>query len=319
MKESAALKLANITELDPRVHEPERVKEKIREALERGDFTLKEIQRFTSIATSTISQVLSDKYEGNVKAMTDALVRFWKNWVAKHSIIQTTAAVEVQNRLAWLWKRKLIGTIVADNGRGKTTAAQAYCAEHPDETAYLVLDQTTHMLDALNALAEALGLDPRTLNGPSSFRKAAIIRALQRKPRMIVIDECDEIKPRLLSVLRTIYGDNDQRCAIALIGTSKLERTLRNPVNDLRYFDSRISLRLHVSEMDESDTARLVNEYSHDLERAEIRELHKWANQYSRGGIRALRNLMNIAQDIAQGNDKGDIDGECIEEAKRLL
>lgn len=320
MKDSAALKLTYIDALDPRTHDPEKVMEKIREALERGDFTLKDISRFTTSATSTISQLLSGKYEGDVRKISDALVRFWKSWLAKHSIIQTNAATEIQQVLAWSYKRKLIGIITGDNGRGKTTAVQAYCAAHSDETAYLVLDQTTHIIDALNAIAAALGIEAQ-MSGPASFRKAAIIRALQRKPRLLIIDEADEIKPRLLSILRTIYGDNDGRCGIVFVGTSKLERMLKHPANDLRYMDTRISLRRSVPEMDEGDAIKLINEYEHNLERAEMRELQKWANQYSRnqGGIRALRNIMNIAQDVAQSAEKTEIDIECINQAKGYL
>lgn len=314
------LKLTYLEELDPRQHDPERVIQKIKDALERGDFSQKDIERFTSFSSSTISQVLNDKYEGDVASKHNALVRFWKNWLAKHSIIQTTAAEQVQTFLGWAWKRKLIGLITGDNGRGKSTAAQAYCAAHPEETAYLVLDQTTHILDALNVIAGALGIESQ-MSGPASFRKAAIIRALQRKPRLIIIDEADEIKPRLLSILRTLYGDNDGRCGIVFIATGKLERMLKHPANDLRYMDTRISLRVHIAEMEESDAIKLINEYVHELDRSEMRELHKWANLHSRnqGGIRALRNLMNIAQDVADAGDKTRIDIDSINQAKGYL
>jgi DNA transposition AAA+ family ATPase len=317
---SAALKITYINALDPKNQTPEQVRSNITEAVHRGDFALKDIAKFTGFAPPTISQVLKGDYEGDTDKVVNALMRFWKNWLAKHSIIQTNAATEIQQLLAWAFKRKLIGVVTGDNGRGKTTAVQAYCAANPDDTAYLVLDQTTHIIDALNAIANALGIEAQ-MNGPASFRKAAIIRALQRKPRLIIIDEADEIKPRLLSILRTIYGDNDGRCGIVFVGTTKLERMLKHPANDLRYMDTRISLRRSVPEMDESDAIKLINEYEHDLERAEMREMLKWANTYSRnqGGIRALRNLMNIAQDVAQSEEKSEIDIECINQAKGYL
>ena len=313
---NAALKLTYLDELDPRQHDPVRVVQKIKEALERGDFTQKDIERFTSFSSSTISQVLNDKYEGEIQSKLNALVRFWKNWVAKHSIIQTNAAALIQNRMELCLKRKLVGLFHGDNGRGKSTAAQAFCAAHPDETAYLVLDQTTHTIEALNTIAGALGIEGQ-MAGTSSFRKAAIIRALQRKPRLIVVDEADEIKPRLLSTLRTIYGDNDGRCGIVLIGTSQLERTLKQ----IRYMDTRISLRVSVPEMDDADGIKLINEYDHELERGEMKELVTWANVYSRtrGGIRALRNLMNLAQDIAQSKDEQEITLKHVEEAKGMM
>jgi type II secretory pathway predicted ATPase ExeA len=192
-------------------------------------------------------------------------------------------------------------------------AAQAYCAAHPETTAYLVLDEITHMIDALNVIASALGIEGQ-MNGPASFRKAAIIRALQREPKLIVIDEADEIKPRLLSALRTIYGDNDGRCGIALFGTSRLEQMLKQ----IRYMDTRIGLRVRVPEMDESDGMKLINEYPNSLERAEMREQINWANIHStnHGGMRALRNLMKLAQALAQSTDNEQITIELLEEAK---
>lgn len=320
MTRTSAVKLDLVDQLDPRQHEPETVKVNIRRLLDEGSLTLKEIERFTSYKVPTLSQHLNNKYEGDKDRLDQVLVRFWKSWISKHSIVKTQAAEEIFAVMEWAWKRKKIAMIVGDNGRGKTTAVQSFCSEHSDDTVYIVLDATTRVGDFFDALAASLGIEAQ-MSGPASFRKAAIIRALQRKPRMIVIDEADEIRSRILSTLRTIWADNEGRCAIVLVGTGELERMLRLPANHLRYMDTRISLRLRVKEMDEADAYKLINCYPHSLERAEMKELCHWANKSSRtqGGTRALANLMSNAYDLMQQYELDEINTDCIERAKALM
>ncbi len=318
---NVATRLALLDQLDPRTNTPERVKEQINDALKRGDITLKDIQRFTTFSTSTLSTVLNDKYEGDASKLEAALTRYWMNWVSKHSILETKAAQEIYTILAWAHKKQRIAIICGDNGRGKTTAIQAYCAQHPDDTAYVSLDATSRLIEFLDTLAKALRIENQ-MSGPASFRKEAIIRALQRRERtmMIVVDEADEIKPRILSTVRTIWGDNEGRCAIVLVGTGKLEQTLQRE-RDLRYLDTRISLRLNVSEMVDNDAIKLVDRYPHSLERAEVRDLVNWANRSSRnrGGIRALANLLANGYDLMQAQSEDEITSDIIEQAKALL
>lgn len=319
-KISTALKLSLVEQLDTRAT-PERVKEQIRGALSRGDITLRDIERFTTFKSSTISQVLNDKYEGDTAKLDAALVRYWMNYVAKHSILETRAAAEIHTLLKWAHKKQRIAIIVGDNGRGKTTAVQAYHALHPDDTAYITIDATSRLLEFFEALAKALKIENH-MNGPASFRKETIIRALQRreKPLMIIIDEADEIKPRILSSVRTIWGDNEGRCAIVLVGTGKLEQVLERE-RDLRYMDTRISLRLRVSELEDSDAIMLIKRYPTSLERAEMRDLVNWANRSSRnrGGIRALSNLMANAYDLMQSKEETEITPDMIEQAKGYM
>ena len=320
MSPKGALKIHYLDQLDPSKHTIETVTESIRRLQENGEITLKDIARFTGYQTSTLSQYFGGKYEAEPERIEQALIRFWKNWVSKNSVVKTQASEEVFALLQWAWKRKKIAVILGDNGRGKTMSTQAYCVAHPDECVYLALDATTRVLEFFDVLATSLGIEAQ-MTGPGSLRKAAIIRALQRKPRMIVIDEADEIKPSILSALRTIWADNEGRCAIVLVGTHELERMLRSPKNHLRYMDTRISLRLRIREMTEEDGGKLVNCYPHSLERAEIREIIDWANKSSRtqGGMRSLANLMGNAYDIMQQDDKEEIDTDCIDRAKALM
>lgn len=321
MKQSnTALRLALIDQLDTRTS-PDRVKQQIREALEHGDITLRDIERFTTFKSSTISQALNDKYEGDIAKLDAALVRYWMNYIARHSILETKAAQEIHALLKWAHKKQRIAIIVGDNGRGKTTAVQAYHALHPDDTVYVTIDATSRLLEFFDALARALRIENH-MTGPASFRKETIIRALQRreKPLMIIIDEADEIKPRILSSVRTIWGDNEGRCAIVLVGTGKLEQILERE-RDLRYMDTRISLRLRVSELEDNDAIMLIKRYPTNLERAEMRDLVNWANRSSRnrGGIRALANLMANAYDLMQAREETEITSEIIEQAKEYM
>lgn len=319
-QQSSVLKLEYLDQLDPRQNDPVQVKQQIKQALDDGEFTLREIERFTSYKVPTISQALSGKYEADTDKIDTAMIRFWKNWIAKSSIVKTNAAQEVFQLLDLTWARKRVSMIVGDNGRGKSTAAQSYCASHPDYTVYTVCDSTYRLLEFFDELAKSLGIEGQ-MSGPASFRKAAIIRALQRKPRMIIIDEADEIKPRILSALRTIWADNEGRCAIVMIGTRYLETMMQQPFNHLRYMDTRVSLRLNVKEMDEDDAVKFIGRFPNGLERAEMKGLCTWANKASRtrGGMRALANLMSIAYDLAQSQDADEITNEHVETAKAMM
>ena len=320
MSSRAALKIHFLDQVDPAKQNIKTVTENIRQIQESGEVTLKDIARFTGYQTSTISQYLSGKYEADSGRVEQALMRFWRNWVSKNSVVKTEAAQEIYALLDWAWRRKKIAVILGDNGRGKTMATQSYCGVHSEECVYLALDATTRVLEFFDVLAASLGIEAQ-MSGPGSFRKAAIIRALQRKPRMIVIDEADEIKPSILSTLRTIWADNEGRCAIVLVGTHELEKMLRLPANHLRYMDTRVSLRLRVREMSDDDGMKLVNCYPHSLERGEIRQLVDWANKSSRtqGGMRALANILSNSYDIMQQEGKDEIDIECVERAKALM
>lgn len=322
MKADAALKLAYTERLDPRTHDPERVKEEILAALERGDFTRKDIARFTTMSDSVISQVLNNNYQGDVQGVEKSLVLFWKNWVSRHSIVQTETVKVIQNFMDWVWARRLIGMVVGDNGSGKSKAAQHYCATHPDDTAYIAVDQDTLVLEALNAIAKQMNIEDQ-MSGPASFRRETIIRALKRKSgnRLVVIDiESDDVRSKVFSTIRTIYGDNEKGyCGIIFIGTQRFVDMLKDPRRNLRFMQRRINLRLDVRLMQQKDAFDLIDSYPHSLESAEKKKIYAWATEKIRFTISSLHDLMEAARDRAQDADKAEIDYDCIEEAMRYV
>ncbi len=324
MKSNAAMKLAYLDQLNPRIAtDPEHVLDSIKKAVDDGDVSHKEIAQATGYAASTVSQILNDKYGADTADFKQAATRFWLSWISKNTILELQSVKDINVGLDLIWKRRRMGLIIGDNGRGKTFGAFDYWRRHQDHTVYLILDATFRLHDLLARIAVSLNLYQRVedVKGPNGWLKGEIIRHLQREQRLIIIDEADRLKPSFLEVLQTIRGDIEGRCAVAFIGTTNLEGILRDPKRNLRYVDTRISVRIRVQEMSDADILSIVKQFPHDLDRSEIRKLREWANDDSanRAGIRGVFDLMTLAYDFMLSADSSRIDEEHIRNAQAMM
>ena len=191
------------------------IRTQLKALVDSGEIKLREISRFTTFEPSTISQALNNKYEGDVEKLDDALRRFYRNYVAKFAIIQTRVVVDIHETMQLAWKRREIALIRGPFGRGKSKAAHRFCALN-DYAAFLELTSSTSSVSILHRIAEALGVEGQ-MSGSQDDKLHAIIRSLQRKPRLLIVDEADELKPRTLAILRDIHGEKTERCGMVLV------------------------------------------------------------------------------------------------------
>jgi DNA transposition AAA+ family ATPase len=307
-----ATKLELIEKLNITVDQsPEDVKVQIQTLLERGEMRLKDIERATGYKSTAISLHLKGKYEGD---MDDALVRFYRSWVAKWTIVRTKVVEEIQVVMELTWKRREIGMIVARFGRGKTKAAQLYCAVHPDYSRFIELSGASSPAELINKIAEALDISD-LLQGSISNKLQAIIRALERKPKLIVVDEADELKPKSLKLIRDIHGDNQERCAIVLIATDRLLKLLQN--NELGYLRRSITIKRRVEDIDFDEAKEIADRYPHDLDKGELKQAWDWSKK--KDGIASLVNLMRRGYDLMLMRDLKEIDSDTLKEAYSWL
>lgn len=288
---------------------PAEAKAKLRELVEAGRVKIAEIKRFTGFESSTVSAALNDRYQGDVAKLDDALLRFYRNWTARFAIVQTGVVEEIHATLALTWKRRTMGLVVGRFGRGKTTAAKTYVALHPDHAVYLVLHQSTTRMGLLDRLAEVLDVQSSCV-GRFEQRIGAIIRALQRRPRLIVVDEADELRPPLLNILRNIHGeDDDERCAIAFLSTDRLIKMLRTP--ELGYMRSRIKIKRGVEDVALDEAVKIAAKFQHDLHRADLAAAWEWSMR--REGLRTFTTLLQRASDEAQLHNEKTIDTDALD------
>jgi DNA transposition AAA+ family ATPase len=288
---------------------PDQVRSTIKGLLENGEIKLREIAKFTSFAAPTISQALSGTYEGDTEKLDDALARFYRSYIAKYAIIETSVVKEIHGTMLLCWKRKEIGQIVGHFGCGKSKAAGRFVALNSEYAAYVELLSTTSPTSLLHRIAEALNIEGSMI-GSQDDKLFSIIRSLQRRPRLLVVDEADNLKPRTLAILKDVHGgEAAERCAIVLIGTEKLSKVLQDPM--LGYLRRRIRIKRSVGDISFEEARRIAEMWPNSLERDELKEAWNWS--VKRFGVASLVALMARAYDEQQLRGKRKIDSDCLE------
>jgi|GEM_PF-5800330 len=181
------------------------VLKRLNQLLNEGELSQRDIAKFTGYSTSVISQALAGNYEGDVEKIEDALGRCYRNWLAKNAVVETGVVREIHATMMLAWKRKEMARITGPFGRGKSKALSRFVALNPDFAVYLELTSTTSAVSILHRIAEALNIESQ-MSGSADDKLMTIIRALQRKPRLIVIDEADNLKPKTLAILKDVHG-----------------------------------------------------------------------------------------------------------------
>lgn len=286
---------------------PDVVRLKLRKLLESGEIRLKDIERKISFSSSTISQGLSDKYEGDVEKLNDALTRFYRWWIASHAVVVTDVLEKIQATMMLAWKRKEIASIVGPFGRGKSKAASHFVAMNPFAV-YIELPSITSVSSFLNAMGDSLNIKD-TLSGSQHDKLMSIVRSLQRTPRMLVIDEADNLRPRTLAILKDIWGDESvERCSIVLIGTAQLKKVLQHP--DLGYLNRRIRIKRQIEDISLKEAQEIADMWPHDLDHDDMKHMWNWS--LARFGVASLVALMTRGYDEMQLSSKKEIDSDCL-------
>jgi DNA transposition AAA+ family ATPase len=297
------------------------VKVKLRSLLAGGELKLRDIEDKIDYAGPTISQHLAGKYQAeNTEQLDSALIRFYQLWIAEHTIVETKLVRSVNGFLDLAWKRRRMVRIRGDNGVGKTKATNAYVAQN-DYAIKVKLSGVTAPNSLLNAIGRALGID-QTMVGSRQDRLDAIIRALKRKPRLLIIDEADELVPKTLKILRDVHGDENAYCGMVLVGTDALDKLLRDP--DLRYMRRRIKMTLDVGYHRDDrrngeskdiyrELRKIADMWPHKLSDHDLKEVFDWA--LDRFTVDSLVTRMTVAYDVALTQGKKKIDQECLKAA----
>ena len=277
--------------------------------------SLRDISRFTSYSAPTISQALSGTYGADQDKINDALARFYRHWIATNAVVETGVVKTIHATMLLAWKRKEIARITGAFGRGKSKATSRFVALNSDYSSYVELTSTTSPVSILHRIAEALHIESQ-MSGSADDKLNTIIRALQRKPRLLVIDEADNLKPRTLAVLKDIHGgESAERCAIVLIGTDRLKKILQDPL--LGYLRRRIRISREIGEITLPEAKKIVDMWQHNLDSKQLKEMWDWSS--TKFGVASLVALMTRAYDVMQMHDKRKIDDDCITEAYTFL
>jgi DNA transposition AAA+ family ATPase len=291
------------------------IKKRLNQLLSEQEISQRDIAKFTGYSTPTISQALADNYEGDVDKIEDALARFYRNWLAKNAVVETGVVKEIHATMMLAWKRKEMARITGAFGRGKSKALSRFVALNSEFACYLELTSTTSAVSILHRIAEALNIESQ-MTGSADDKLMSIIRALQRRPRLLVIDEADNLKPRTLAILKDVHGgESAERCAIILAGTDRLKKILQDPT--LGYLRRRIRIAREIGDITSDEAKKIVNMWPNNLDNSDLKEMWDWSVR--KFGVASLVALMTRAYDVMQMTGKKKIDDDCVTMAYSYL
>ncbi|TAK51473.1 MAG: hypothetical protein EPO24_15915 [Bacteroidetes bacterium] len=310
----AASNLSLIEQADLTRDNPEEIKVKVKNLLKEGIITLRDIAKVTAYAAPTISQFLNDEYEGDTLKLGNAITKFYRSWLAKNAVVETKDLQSLQGILELTWKRFEISVNIAPFGSGKSKAATHYAALH-EYAVYLELTSTTSPSSLIKHLAEAMNITG-SLSGGKDEQLHAIIRSLQRTPRLLIIDEADNLQIRTLAILKDIHGSEaEERCGVALVGTEKLKTLLQHP--ELGYLNSRVGIRFRMGGISFDEAKKIMKMWPVELKESELKRIYDWSMNHF--GLRTLVKVMSRSLDAMVVARKKKIDGECVDEGMCLL
>lgn len=286
---------------------PKEVIEKLKSMLASGEIKQRDIVDYSEYSPGVISSFFKGNYSGDVEAIQDVMLRYYRKWVVEKKISKNSFLNKMENYLTLAYRKKLMGKITAPFGAGKSVATAHFAATNPDTSAYVELRSTTSRATLTNAIGDAIGIQ---LSGSIDDRLARLIREVTRSAKLFIIDESDNLNPRTLAVLKDIYGNKSaQRCGIVLVGTEKLDEIMKSP--QLGYLRSRISFDVRLETIDFDEAHEIADLYQHDLTKKELQEAWLWASQ-NHGGLRGFTNLLELADIFAEGKKEKIITSDSL-------
>ena len=247
---------------------------------------------------STISRWLNRKYSGDNDAV-EALVARWLETqaeIAERSLAavgldrytETGVAQQIMGALAYAQAEGDIVTVIGPSGRGKTRAAEQYCATRSGAF-YLAVSGSVFTL-------------PGLLGAPVAVRSAlatekAVIARMRDRNYLLVVDEAHFLRDSLLDELRIIR--DRARCGLALVANESIEMALgrRDQIA------GRVGLSLDLATQPVADVEKIAaGPLGRRPDKAELRILTAAAR--GPGGLHALRRLLGRAFMLARAEGR---------------
>lgn len=193
-----------------------------------------EISRVSGKSSSTVSQVLNEKYRGRAEVVEEILTAITTMEIAETTVSPVTWLTDgeelIRGVLNLTYHQKGFSAVVGPSGLGKTFTAKLFSSEHHD-VAYMRCNDGMSMGDTIQALLDITGAPGY---GTKTQRMKRAIRALQdRGINMILVDEADLLvtehgnKPAILKKISVFREVKESGIGVAMIGLESFDDALR--------------------------------------------------------------------------------------------
>lgn len=203
--------------------------------------------------------------------------------------------------------------IIGPSGIGKTFAAREFGNRYTSGGDYIIVEPYDGIRPKsfLRLLARALGLETR---GSVEDLLIRIRGFLRETPRVIVVDEGDFLPPESLNHL--VYLWNGIHIGIVIMGTQRLDETLRRSSLERVRTRRRLTINLNTARPSLGDIETLLNEaFEKSLVTTEaVKALATFASNY-----RELEMLIGLAKDVLKLNPERSLREIILEVGPRLM
>jgi DNA transposition AAA+ family ATPase len=258
----------------------------------RPDVTLEQIAQFTALSGSALrhfhsgsvglgeamhksvraaidqaraGDILAPGASNGAIALTDAQPR-GKRVARAGNFYETETVKRVAETLDYCAENCAIGVITADFGVGKTEAVKAWrkrTARKVDSVSFEFCEFTAaNRVETVSMIAEALGVVRPTGNANAARGFRDVCAYLRENPALLIFDQCEAVRPRVLQVLRQIWDRTaDAGVGLTLLGAPiLLQRMLSGTRADLGALTSRVGVWAPLAGISRDEMASVIKQ-----------------------------------------------------------
>lgn len=186
-------------------------------------------------APSTISQVLSGKYEGDRVGKLRAMLTHIQHQCGAEDVpwpshlVETEAVKYMVRSIDAVHRLRAIGVIAAPAGFGKTTVLEAVATKKPGTILVRVLPSNSTPVGLIKLICHAIDQPYRR----STEALLASLDKLRGSKRLMLIDEAHRLRPQALEVVRDFC---DAGVAIVLAGAPQLIQMINDTEQGSQFY-----------------------------------------------------------------------------------
>lgn len=298
------------------------------------------VAKAMSIGSSTLSEFRKGTYKGDSRALAEKVRDFLDRHKEKMKRINFSADTQVKKRVFYtidmikkyvasnvserMLESAKIACIFGRAGIGKTHALQDYVRTYKGKCIFITAENNISASDILRKIARELRIE----SGSKRLEeiKTEVKNALKFSETILIIDEGEHLKPKVIDIIRSIADQTG--IGIVIAGTEKLKRLIFSQQNEYEYLYSRVVINMSLKDLEIDDVSAIVRKFFGAevdfYEEEELTKMIAYINKIANGSARQLSNLLSLASDIATKPvnfqaTKGRITKDYIKAAATML